>query len=72
MILPILTGVYPIVTLCAISICLLIHMDPTADYPDHPQHMFKRFLMLANSVTFIYLLLWLAAMYIAVVISILL
>jgi len=47
-------------------------MDPTADYPDHPQHMFKRFLMLANSVTFIYLLLWLAAMYIAVVISILL
>lgn len=72
MILPIMNGIYIVVAICAFSIFILRNMDPMANYPDHPHYDLKTFLMLINSVAFIYLLAWLIGVYGNFVISILL
>ena len=72
MFLPISAGLYTILAVCAISTFVLIHMDPYAGFPSHPQYPLNAFLLLINSVCIIYLLIWLAGIYLSSVISILL
>lgn len=73
MFLPISAGLYIVLAICAMCTYLLTtQFDSLADYPDHPQFQFKSFLMLLNSVCFIYLLIWLIGVYIGTIISILL
>ena len=67
--LPITAGIYTILALCAFCLLVLIKIDPTADYPDHPQFHYKTFIMLLNSICFIYLLAYLAAIYLSFILS---
>ena len=72
MTLPVMNGIYIVVAVCAISIYVLRNLDPLSDFPQHPMYDVKTFFMMINIITFIYLFLWLAGIYVNVIVSILL
>ncbi len=72
MTLSMVNGIYIVIAVCAVSIYVLRNMDPLFDFPQHPMYDIKTFFMLINSITFIYLFLWLITIYVNVIVSILL